>query len=145
MTSAIILKILSFLGIFTVVEQRWVPNCFFATHKHSLQRWFISPTIAMSMRTTLTSNSYHSKYIWFISQPTHLDFITLKFEGLETFRKIYSLSWPISLDYGLASHTTYVVCVNFIHEWQDLQFKFITMRHKQKKGESSKQRKHTTF
>ena len=25
-------------------------------------------------------------------------------------------------DYGLASHTTYVVCVNFVHEWRDLQF-----------------------
>ena len=23
----------------------------------------------------------------------------------------------------LGSHTTYVVCVNFIHEWRDLQFK----------------------
>ena len=23
----------------------------------------------------------------------------------------------------LVSHTTYVVCVNFIHEWRDLQFK----------------------
>ena len=24
----------------------------------------------------------------------------------------------------LASHTTYVVCVNFIHKWRDIQFKF---------------------
>ena len=23
----------------------------------------------------------------------------------------------------LVSHTTYVVCVNFIHKWRDLQFK----------------------
>ena len=25
-------------------------------------------------------------------------------------------------DYNLASHTTHVVCVNFIREWPDLQF-----------------------
>ena len=24
----------------------------------------------------------------------------------------------------LVSHTTYFVCVNFIHNWQDLQFEF---------------------
>ena len=24
---------------------------------------------------------------------------------------------------NLVSHTTYVVCVNFIHQWRDLQFK----------------------
>ena len=26
-------------------------------------------------------------------------------------------------DFDLASHTTYVVCINFRHEWRDLQFK----------------------
>ena len=38
---------------------------------------------------------------------------------------MYIHNWPLqpfSQDYGLASHTTYVVCVNLIHEWQDLQF-----------------------
>ena len=30
---------------------------------------------------------------------------------------------PFSQDYDLASHITYVVCVNFIHEWRELQFK----------------------
>ena len=37
----------------------------------------------------------------------------------------YIYNWPLQLfsqDYGLASHTTYVVCVNFIHEWWNLQF-----------------------
>ena len=29
---------------------------------------------------------------------------------------------PFSQDYGLASHTTYIVCVNFICKWWDLQF-----------------------
>ena len=29
---------------------------------------------------------------------------------------------PFTQDYGLASHTTYIVCVNFIHEWRLLQF-----------------------
>ena len=34
-------------------------------------------------------------------------------------------NWPwqsFSQDYGLASHTTYVACVNLIHEWWDLEF-----------------------
>ena len=29
---------------------------------------------------------------------------------------------------NLASHTIYVVCVNFIHEWRDLQFKVVSER-----------------
>ena len=34
-------------------------------------------------------------------------------------------SWPLqsfSQHYDLASHTTHVVCINFIHKWRDLQF-----------------------
>ena len=37
----------------------------------------------------------------------------------------YIHNWPLqpfSQDYGLASHTTHVVCVNFIRERWDLQF-----------------------
>ena len=37
----------------------------------------------------------------------------------------YRHNWPLQLfsqDYGLASHTTLVVCVNFICEWPGLQF-----------------------
>ena len=37
----------------------------------------------------------------------------------------YIHNWPLqpfSQDYGLASHTTHVVCVNFMREWRDLQF-----------------------
>ena len=39
---------------------------------------------------------------------------------------MYIHNWPLqtfSQDYDLASHTTYFVCFNFIHEWWDLQFK----------------------
>ena len=38
----------------------------------------------------------------------------------------YTHNWslqPFSQDYVLASHTTYVMCVNFIHKRRDLQFK----------------------
>ena len=45
---------------------------------------------------------------------------------------LYSINYQItyihlplqhfSQDYDLASHTTYVLCVNFIREWRDLQF-----------------------
>ena len=34
-------------------------------------------------------------------------------------------NWPLKLfskDYGLASHTTHGVCINFICEWRDLEF-----------------------
>ena len=37
----------------------------------------------------------------------------------------YIHNWPLqpfSQDYGLGSHTTHVVCVNFMREWRDLQF-----------------------
>ena len=37
----------------------------------------------------------------------------------------YIYNWslqPFSQDYVLASHTTHVVCVNYIREWRDLQF-----------------------
>ena len=40
--------------------------------------------------------------------------------------RTYLLNWPLqpfSQYYDLASHTTHVVCVNFIHECWDLQFK----------------------
>ena len=62
------------------------------------------------MPITLTSNSYHTKYVWFIS-------LIL----IHTFIHKWPLQ-PFSQDYGQASHTTYVVCVNFIREWRDLQF-----------------------
>ena len=38
----------------------------------------------------------------------------------------YIHNWPLqpfSQDYDLASHTTHVAWVNFIHKWRDLQFK----------------------
>ena len=61
----------------------------------------------MSMCTTLTSNSYHSKYVWFIH--TYIYIIGH-----------YNSSIRII---DLVSHTTYVVCINFIHKLRDLQFK----------------------
>ena len=36
----------------------------------------------------------------------------------------YIHNWPLqsfSQDYGLTLHTTHLVCINFIHEWRDLQ------------------------
>ena len=44
---------------------------------------------------------------------------------------MYTHNWslqPCSQDYDIASHTTYIVCFNFIHLWQDLQFKFDSER-----------------
>ena len=44
----------------------------------------------------------------------------------------YIHNWPLqhfSQDYSLASHTTHVVCVNFIREWRDLQFNVDSERH----------------
>ena len=39
---------------------------------------------------------------------------------------IHIHNWPLqpfSQDFGLSSHTSFVVGVNFIHKWRDLQFK----------------------
>ena len=50
--------------------------------------------------------------------------IKLQIQYTKTYIRIHN--WPLqtfSQDYGLASHTTYVVCVNFIHKWRDLQLK----------------------
>ena len=41
-----------------------------------------------------------------------------------TILHVYIHNWPLQTfiqDYGLASHSTYVVCVNFIHEQRVLQ------------------------
>ena len=44
----------------------------------------------------------------------------------------YSLyNWslqPFSQDYNLIFHTTHVVCIHFVHEWQNLHFKVDTER-----------------
>ena len=42
-----------------------------------------------------------------------------------TYYFTYMHNWPLqpfSQDYGLASHTIHIVCINFIHEWRDLLF-----------------------
>ena len=57
---------------------------------------------------------------------TLLDLIWIIISLNSTYIHIYIHNWPLqpfSQDYDLVSHTTYVVCVNFIHEWRDLQFK----------------------
>ena len=51
--------------------------------------------------------------------------VDVKLEGpplTHTYIHNWSLQ-PFSQDYELVSYTTYVVCVNFIHKWRDLQFK----------------------
>ena len=73
---------------------------------------------------------------WFQSA-TLTDSFVQNFWNLQRFRAIqkyfqypayihtYIHNWslqPFSHDYDLVSHTTYVVCVSFIHEWRDLQF-----------------------
>ena len=40
-------------------------------------------------------------------------------------------NWPLqpfSQNYVLASHTTHVVCVNFIRQWRDVQFNVVSER-----------------
>ena len=47
------------------------------------------------------------------------------------YKHAYIHSWSIQLfsrDYDIAFHTTYAVCVNFINEWQDVQFKVDSKR-----------------
>ena len=49
---------------------------------------------------------------------------TLYFMQILYIHTYFICNWslqPFSQDYDLPSHTIYVVCVNFIHKWRDLQ------------------------
>ena len=51
--------------------------------------------------------------------------ISLQFTPLICIIHTYIHYWPLqpfSQDYGLVSHTTHVVCVNFISEWREVHF-----------------------
>ena len=69
----------------------------------------------MALATYLRQNLH----IWIILDMMY----KLSVDVVDSFK--YKHNWPLqpfSQDYGIASHTTYVVCVNFIHKWWDLQF-----------------------
>ena len=54
--------------------------------------------------------------------PNIIDLFEVSYYSIMT---VYIHNWPLqhaSQDYGLASHTTHVVCVNFIRDWRDLEF-----------------------
>ena len=66
---------------------------------------------------------------------TQADKIEKKKKYFDHFQKPYILihihNWalqPFIQDYDLASHTSYSVCVNFIHDWRELQFKIDSER-----------------
>ena len=92
-----------------------------STHKivwHAYRRIFLSRRRNMNLlqhkrRLHLVKIYWHGKFLW----------IVLYFLALSDAR---SHNWSLksfNQDYDLASHTIYVVCINFIHEWRDLQFK----------------------
>ena len=77
--------------------------------------------------------------LWFIDEGASFLHFFLKLKNIRSWRCFSSSkirtqfshtfcnihNWPLhsfSQDYGLASRITYVVCVNFICEWRDLQF-----------------------
>ena len=76
----------------------------------------------------LSSNSYHWKYVWFISQLTHVD--------SQYFRKILAILINDSSDSNHLSKFTVLVVVAYTPKEK---------RHISKKGENNKQSKHTTF
>ena len=61
----------------------------------------------------------HSCQLWLMN-------IKCRYIAFETVSATYYIpNWPLqplSQDYGLFSHTTHIMCVNFIREWRDLQF-----------------------
>ena len=73
-------------------------------------------------------------YGWFLQSHTllplklNMKWIFLTFIDLMKILKSFLLyNWliqPFSLDCNPVSHTTYVVSVNFIHDWRDIQFIF---------------------
>ena len=59
------------------------------------------------------------------SDLTHIK-IGIRTKIILNIQNSYTHNWSLltfSLDYDLASHITYVVWVNFMHKWRDLQFK----------------------
>ena len=46
-------------------------------------------------------------------------------KNFKLYKFTYIHNWPLqpfSRDYGLAYHTTHVVCVNFIREWREVTY-----------------------
>ena len=65
---------------------------------------------------------FKNKNWWEFILFTKIDLLSVG-NGLNIHTDIHN--WPLqsfSQDYGLASHTTPVVCVNFTRKWRDLQF-----------------------
>ena len=66
---------------------------------------------------------YFSFFITFFVSPVNLEHVMLLTSGFSTRICNYDRSLqPFSQDYGLACHTTHVMCVNFMREWRNLQF-----------------------
>ena len=64
------------------------------------------------------------KWKWYITSKVNIGgaiFYLKKKKNTEKMNLLMSLLELFSQDYNLASHTTYMVGINFIHEWQDLQ------------------------
>ena len=62
------------------------------------------------------STQYQGIIAYYITRFTNILFL------IRTHIHNWSLQ-PFSQAYDLASHDTYVVCVNFIYKWRDLKFK----------------------
>ena len=69
--------------------------------------------------------SVRYKALRLINQLRNSDSVNNTSEVIYNSSNTYVYNWslqPFSQDFDLASRTTYVVCVNLIHEWRDLQF-----------------------
>ena len=89
--------------------------------KQNVYKWFnsLSRTKAPSYRLASIIS-----IIW-VGLRMRNDFYEECFYFSNMYLQTYIHNWPLqsfSQDYGLAFFTTYVVYVNFIHEWRDLQF-----------------------
>ena len=85
-----------------------------AQWQHLLMNWFIS-VLYTSFKIAILELSKSINIVWF--NCSHYDI----FFHVETY--IIGHYNPSVRIIDLVSHTTYVVCVNFIHTWRDLQFK----------------------
>ena len=77
------------------------------------------------LRGELLQFCFVLRFFYFLSLSLYTLFFFFSRSYIHTYIHNCALQ-PLSQDYGLASYTTYVVCINFIHKWRDLHFKVDT-------------------
>ena len=129
----------------SVSQQYW--NLIILIHSYSLQRWQVQT--AMSMLTTLTSNSNHSKYVWFISLFIEIHNLRKILSILINMIRVAGIISQNLQSYIMSEHLKYFT--QLIAYWLNkiaylnIVLVIVAITTKEKRPTSKKQSKHTTF